>query len=66
MHIVQANKDSETDQGYYNTESRACTKKISKLSGKGLFDVKIIKLVYGQNPGVQQSHQRKIKQGKGV
>ena len=33
---------------------------------KNLYDVKILKLVYRQHPGVQQYHQRKLKQVKGV
>ena len=66
MHIVQSDKDSETDKGYYKTESRACTNKISKLCRKGLFTVKILRLAYGQHPDVQQSPQRKVKEGKGV
>ena len=44
------------------TQNPEPTPKISKkLWKKGLFDIKILKLVYGQQSGVQQSHQRKVK-----
>ena len=42
MLIFYADQDSETEyglNGYYNTESRACTQRILNLQRKGLFKV---------------------------